>query len=123
MTLADVIEIHKNQISLYGGEYGTRDMRLLESALAQPEASFDGEWLHADLFEMASAYAFHICMNHPFVDGNKRAALVVALTFLEINGISILDPKKRLLTAMLQMADGHVAKKDFANLLKSLPTE
>ena len=96
LTLADVIEIHKNQILIYGGEYGTRDIRLLESALAQPEASFGGEWLHADLFAMASAYAFHICMNHPFLDGNKRAALVTALTFLELNGVSLLDPKENL---------------------------
>ena len=123
LTLADVIEIHKDQISLYGGEYGTRDMRLLESALAQPEASFGGEWLHADLFEMASAYAFHICMNHPFLDGNKRSALVTALTFLEINGVSVLDPKEKLREAMIRMAEGHLTKKEFAIILKELPKD
>ena len=123
LTLADVVEIHKNQVSLYGGETGTRDIRLLESALAQPEASFAGEWLHADIFEMASACAFHICMNHPFLDGNKRAALVSALAFLELNGISLLDPKEKLREAMLKMAASQMAKKNFATLLKELPKE
>lgn len=123
LTLADVVEIHKDQIILYGGEYGIRDIRLLESALAQPEASFAGEWLHADLYEMSSAYAFHICMNHPFLDGNKRAALASALVFLEINHVSLLDPGEKLRKAMLQMADSQMSKKDFAALLKDLPQE
>ena len=100
-----------------------RDIRLLESALAQPEASFAGEWLHVDIFEMASAYAFHICMNHPFLDGNKRAALVSALTFLELNDISLLDPKEKLREAMLKMADNQMTKKDFSALLRELPKE
>ena len=120
LTLAEVVEIHSNQIELYGGSHGLRDIRLLESALSQPEASFGGEWLHRDLFEMASAYAYHICQNHPFFDGNKRAAMVIALTFLEINGLSILDPKQMLLKAMLDIADGRLDKKTFAQLLKNL---
>ena len=123
LTLAEIIEIHKNQIDLYGGDQGTRDIRLLESAASQPEASFAGEWLHADIIEMASAYAFHICMNHPFIDGNKRAALASALIFLELNGISILDPKRRLLDAMLKMAAGHFSKKEFSDLIRGLPKE
>ena len=121
LTLADVVEIHKNQILLYGGEYGIRDIRLLESALAQPEASFGGEWLHADLHEMAAAYAFHICMNHPFLDGNKRAALVAALVFLEINSAPLLDPKEKLCNAMIKMARGQMSKKDFSSILRELP--
>ncbi len=75
LTLAEVIEIHVDQIKRYGGRQGIRDFGLLESALAQPEASFGGEWLHRDVYEMAAAYAYHICQNHPFIDGNKRTAL------------------------------------------------
>ncbi len=120
LTLAEVIELHNRQVLLFGGEMGIRDIHLLESALAQPEASFGGEWLHNDLFEMASAYAFHICQNHAFVDGNKRTALDVALTFLEANGISILDPHQKLLTAMLKMANGRLNKKGFAEILRML---
>ena len=82
LTLSEVIDIHGNQIELYGGQKGVRDIGLLQSALAQPEASFAGQWLHEDIFLMAAAYAFHICQNHPFFDGNKRTALASALVFL-----------------------------------------
>ena len=121
LTLVEIVEIHHNQVELYGGEHGVRDIRLLESAIAQPEASFAGEWLHTDIFEMASAYAFHICMNHPFVDGNKRAALVAALAFLGMNDIMLSDPKERLKSAMLEMAASHMGKKEFAEILRNLP--
>lgn len=89
LTLDDVLESHQNQIDTYGGSHGIRDLGLLESAIAQPEASYGGQYLHADLFEMASAYLYHLVMNHPFVDGNKRVGLEVAMIFLEINGVSI----------------------------------
>ena len=69
LTLAEVIEIHTDQIQRYGGQAGLRDLALLESAIAQPEASFAEEWLHADRYEMAAAYAYHLCQNHPFIDG------------------------------------------------------
>ncbi len=60
LTFADVIRIHVDQIERYGGQVGIRDLGLLQSALAMPEASFGQEWLHRDLHEMAAAYAFHI---------------------------------------------------------------
>ena len=120
LTLAEVIDIHNNQIDLYGGRPGTRDLGLLQSAVAQPEASFGGEWLHEDIFAMAAAYAFHICKNHPFVDGNKRTALASALVFLEMNGISLEDPKQKLLGAMLSMAQGKLSKQQFAQVLRVL---
>lgn len=120
LTLAEVIDIHSNQIELYGGQKGVRDMGLLQSALAQPDASFAGQWLHEDIFLMAAAYAFHICQNHPFFDGNKRTALASSLVFLEINNISLDDPKGKLLEAMLNMAKGALNKQQFALILKSL---
>lgn len=123
LTLAEVVEIHTNQIGLHGGTQGIRDVHLLQSALAQPEASFGGVWLHEDLFEMAAAYAFHICQNHPFLDGNKRTALATALLFLEMNGISILDPKQLLCSAMLKISSSELDKKEFARILKKLPKE
>jgi death-on-curing protein len=79
LSLDDVLESHAEQIATYGGSDGIRDLNLLQSALAQPMATFDGSHLHADLFEMASAYLFHIELNHPFVDGNKRVGLEAAL--------------------------------------------
>jgi death-on-curing protein len=118
LTLAEIIDIHTNQIALYGGQQGIRDMGLLQSAVAQPEASYAGEWLHEDIHTMAAAYAFHICQNHPFFDGNKRTALASVLVFLEMNGISIDDPKKKLLEAMMNMARGQLNKQQFAEILK-----
>lgn len=121
LTLAEVIEIHADQIHHYGGQAGLRDLALLESALAQPEASFAGEWLHGDHYAMAAAYAYHLCQNHPFIDGNKRAALAAALVFLELNGITILDPRGRLKNAMIRIASGEMSKADFTKLIKKLP--
>ena len=121
LTLAEVVEIHADQVDRYGGQDGVRDLGLLESALAQPEASFGGEWLHKDRYEMAAAYAYHLCQNHPFVDGNKRAALACALVFLELNGLSLRDPKGVLKGAMLRMSSGKLSKAALANLLRRLP--
>ena len=66
LTLADVLTFHADQIALYGGDPAVRDQGLLESALAQPQASFGGQQLHADIFEMAAAYILNIVQNHPF---------------------------------------------------------
>jgi death on curing protein len=82
LSLDDILESHQNQIDTYGGGQGIRDIGLLESAIAQPEACFGGQFLHADVFEMAAAYLYHLVMNHPFVDGNKRVGLEAALIFL-----------------------------------------
>ena len=120
LTLAEVVEIHSNQIQFYGGIHGVRDIHLLQSALAQPEASFGGVWLHKNIFEMAAAYAFHLSQNHPFLDGNKRTALVSALLFLEMNGIPIEDPKGMLYSAMLKLSDGKQEKEEFSKILKQL---
>ena len=119
--MAEVIEIHTDQLRRYGGQAGVRDFGLLESALAQPEASFGGAWLHPTRYDMAAAYAYHLCQNHPFIDGNKRTALACALVFLELNGFSVFDPKRRLRDAMLRVAAGKLDKKRFASLLRDLP--
>src|ERR687892_584609 len=87
----------------------------------RPEPSFGGEWLHRDHYEMAAAYAYHLCQNHPFIDGNKRTALAAALVFLELNGITILDPRGRLKNAMIRIASGKMSKENFAKLLRKLP--
>ena len=77
----DVLEIHAAQLEVYGGGAGLRDRGLLESAVAQPQSSFDGELVHEGLFAMAAAYLFHIVSNHPFVDGNKRTGMLAAIVF------------------------------------------
>jgi len=120
LTLAEVIEIHNDQIQRYGGHAGIRDMNLLSSAAAMPYASFSGTFLHADIYEMAAAYAFHISQNHPFIDGNKRTALASALVFLELNGTGISYPEGKLYEAMIKLASGKMSKNEFADVLKKL---
>ncbi|MFZ3091631.1 MAG: type II toxin-antitoxin system death-on-curing family toxin [Nitrospirota bacterium] len=120
LTLAEVIEIHNDQIQRYGGHKGIRDMSLLSSAAAMPYATFSGRFLHADIYEMAAAYAFHICQNHPFIDGNKRAALASALVFLEMNGVSISDPEGKLYKAMIGLSVGKLNKTGLAKIFRGL---
>lgn len=106
LRVSDVLLLHADQIDLYGGGHGVRDMGLLESAVAQPQASFDGKHLHADPFEMAAAYLFHIAQNDPFLDGNKRTGAVAALVFLDINGIEIDAPRGSVYELTMAVANG-----------------
>ena len=89
-----IIFFHEQLIDLYGGSAGIRDEGLLDSALEQPKAMFSGSYLHESLFKMAAAYGFHLCNNHPFIDGNKRIALVAMDTFLQKNGYEIFASEK-----------------------------
>ena len=82
-----VLEIHAEAITRFGGSDGVRERSLLESAVAAPQASFGGKSPYTDLTEVAAAYLFYLCRNHPFVDGNKRTALGACLVFLRLNGI------------------------------------
>ena len=119
LTLDDIIESHQNQIETYGGSPGIRDIGLLESAIAQPEASFDGQYLHADIFEMAAAYLYHLVMNHPFVDGNKRVGLEAALIFLEINNENLSASDEELVDLVLKTTAGQVGKREIAEFFRS----
>lgn len=82
-----VREIHAAVIARFGGPDGVREPALLESAVAAPQASFGGKSPYTDLAEVAAAYLYYLCRNHPFVDGNKRAALGVCIVFLRLNAI------------------------------------
>lgn len=87
LALDEVIEIHHDQIKRYGGHPGIGDVGILKSTIAMPLATFDGNYLHADIYEMAAAYLFYIVRDHPFIDGNKRTGAVAAIVFLMMNGI------------------------------------
>lgn len=87
LTAEIVGEIHNNVIERFGGSEGLRDLALLESAVAAPQASVGGQSPFADLVEVAAAYLFYLCRNHPFIDGNKRTALGACLVFLRLNGV------------------------------------
>jgi death-on-curing protein len=86
LTLSEILIILEDQIRNYGGMYGVRDLNLVSSAIYIPQSGFGGEYFHKTLPAMAAAYAFHICQDHPFIDGNKRVALTSSLVFLDING-------------------------------------
>jgi len=96
LSLDRVVKLHASLIETYGGSPGLRDAGLLNSAIAVSQASFGGELLHRDLFEMAAAYLYHIVENHPFIDGNKRtgaaAALVVTGHFKTRHRRSVQNP-------------------------------
>ena len=117
LSLAEIIIIHKNQITLYGGDDGLRDISLLSSAAAMPESSFESNYLHENIYEMAAAYAFHICQNYPFVDGNKRTAFVAALIFLDLNNIELKDDNNELYNSMMLVASGKMDKLSLSKVI------
>lgn len=118
LSLAEVLEIHQDQIVRYGGETGTRDLGLLQSALATPAATFGDNFLHTDIFEMAAAYLFHIVQNHPFVDGNKRVRAVAAIVFLALNGQHLRAPKGALYEFVMPVARGERTKSETAIFIR-----
>ncbi len=88
LTQEQVLEIHAAVLAAHGGSAGLRDVALLESAIAAPQATHGGESVFADEIEIAAAYLFYLCRNHPFVDGKKRVALASCIVFLRLNGFA-----------------------------------
>jgi death-on-curing protein len=119
LSLEEVLEIHRQQIDRYGGASGVRDLALLESAVAQPQASFSNEFLHASIAAMAAAYLFHICRNHPFVDGNKRVAANAAITFLLMNDWEPTFTEDALVDTVLAVASSSMAKEDLVRFFQA----
>ena len=117
-----VMRMHLSLIERYGGEAGLRDAGLLHSAIAMPQASFGGEFLHTDIFEMAAAYLFHIVQNHPFVDGNKRAGAAAAIVFLDINDVEVEADEDGLVDLTLRVATGLAGKGEIAGCFRQWAT-
>jgi death on curing protein len=112
LSLDEVLEIHEQQIERYGGSSGLRDPAALESAVATPQATFGGEFLHASIPAMAAAYLYHLCQNHPFIDGNKRAGANAAITFLLINNWEPTWDEDEFVELVLSVASGRLAKQE-----------
>jgi death-on-curing protein len=119
LTLDEVFVIHEEQMRLFGGPSGLRDAGLLQSAMGNVEATFDGVYLHESIFEMAAAYLCGICRNHPFLDGNKRTAAAAALMFLDINGIDVSADENDLYDLVIGVAEGQVSKAAVAVFLQA----
>jgi len=118
LELDEVIEIHNDQIKRYGGHPGIRDIELLKSAIAMPAVYFGGDYLHTDIYEMASAYLFHVVRNHPFVDGNKRTGAVASVVFLLMNGIEINASEDSFEKIVLAAAEGKADKAAIARFFR-----
>lgn len=113
-----VIEIHRRLIDRHGGTHGIREEGLLMSALAQPEQAFGGQFLHEFPFQMAAAYLYHLCQNHPFHDGNKRIALTISATFLGLNGYWLDTENDAARDLVLQVASSQLDKDSITAFLK-----
>lgn len=120
LTVEVVLALHQRQLERFGGAPGLRDRGLLESAVAQPQASFGGISAHEGLFAMAAAYLFHHVSNHPFVDGNKRAGLLAALVFLSLNGVVLLHESEALYELTMGVAEGRIDKMAVASELERI---
>lgn len=105
-----LIAIHRECVLLHGGAMEIRDHGLLDSAAAMPQASFGGSFLHDGLPAMAAAYLFHLCKNHPFVDGNKRVAIAAAEMFVELNDLELDASDTELEELTLGVADSSISK-------------
>lgn len=114
LSLSEVLLIHQDQIARYGGALGIRDMNLLKSALGMAPATFDGKFLHTDIYEMAASYLFHLVKNHPFMDGNKRVGAVGALVFLALNRIEFHATQDDFVEMVLAVAQGEMNKAQIA---------
>lgn len=119
LTFAEVIEIHDYQIEHFGGASGLRDIELLKSAIGMPSATYGGNFLHSSVYEMASAYLFHLVENHPFVDGNKRVGAMAALIFLDLNGIDFNASDEEFTAMVLRVASGKMLKAEITLFFKA----
>lgn len=117
LTRTDVLLLHADQIESFGGTPGLRDVGLLDSALAQPQATFAGELLHPTIPAQAAAYLYHLAMNHPFIDGNKRTSFAVMDTFLRVNGYVLTLTDEQAYNLVLQVVE---RKLDKAGLITEL---
>ncbi|MDF0676739.1 MAG: type II toxin-antitoxin system death-on-curing family toxin [Nitrospira sp.] len=118
LSVEDVIDIHADQIERYGGGLGVRDVELLRSAIGMPEAGFGDQYLHADLFEMAAAYLYHIVQNHPFIDGNKRTGTMAAFVFLKLNGLTLDADESAFESLVLRAAQEQIDKSAIAEFFR-----
>ncbi len=115
-----VLAIHDDQIRLYGGSYRLRDAAALDSALHMPQAQFGGEFLHPTIFHMAAVYGFHLCQNHPFIDGNRRTAGMAMFTFLKLNGYEPVATEEDYYRVIMALASGQMGKKELAEWLETV---
>jgi len=120
LTVAQVMETHASAIAMFGGSSGLREPMLLESAVAAPQASFGGVSTFSDTVEVAAAYLYYLCSNHPFIDGNKRVALGACLVFLQINGYRTAPDSEDWENLTLAVAASLLSREEITATLRKL---
>ncbi|MCL4709593.1 type II toxin-antitoxin system death-on-curing family toxin [bacterium] len=118
LNIFQILELHRRLLDEFGGISGVRDFGALESALAQPEMTFGGEDLYPTLIDKASVLAYSLCMNHPFIDGNKRVAHGAMEIFLVLNGFEIDAAVHEQEGLFLDLASGKLKREDLADWLQ-----
>ncbi len=113
-----VLAIHSEQLHEHGGSDGLRDATLFDSALAKPLNVYSYSDA-LDIFTLAASYAFGIARNHAFIDGNKRTAAAISMTFLRLNGWAIKAPKEEEYFTFLHLADGSLSEDEMAAWLRA----
>ena len=119
LTVEEVILIHEYVLQLYGGVPGIRSIALLESAVHRPGTSFGGSALYLSVFDKSASLIHAIIKNHPFVDGNKRTAIVSGIVFLRMNKYKLVVSEKRLIKLAHDIADSEISLNDLSEFLKS----
>ena len=120
LTVEIVKEIHVAALEGFGGAEGIREPSLLESAVAAPQVTIGGYSPFADLAEVAAAYLFYLCRNHPFLDGNKRAALGACLVFLRLNGVEPKPDSEKWESLTFAIADARIDRDEATKQLRTL---
>ena len=123
LELEDVLDIHQEQLEIFGGTPGVLNWDMLESAVATPAAGFGETYFHDNLYLMAAAYLFHLVRNHPFLDGNKRTGAVAAFDFLQINGIDLRADEDEFERLVLEVAEGKADKEKIAEFFRQNSVE
>lgn len=118
LTSEQVLAIHDQLIKRFGGLFGIRDIPLLESAVARPQSSFDGEDLYPTIFDKAAALLHSLLKNHAFIDGNKRTALASAGIFLKLNGYQLQNKHKEELEFALQVENENLNFEEISDWLE-----
>jgi death on curing protein len=120
LTLEEVLRLHDASLARFGGGEGIINQATLESAVMQPQQTFDGEFLYQGLFEMAATYAHGISEGQAFVDGNKRTGVLAAIVFLRIYGITIFQHEEELYCALIDIANHCMTKDQLVQLFRRL---
>lgn len=115
----DILQIHKDSIQKYGGMHGVRDLPLLESAIARPFQTFDGQNLYISIFEKSAALGESLIINHPFIDGNKRTGAVAMIALLEYEGLIFCASEDEFYKLVISVSTGETKFSEIVDWLKA----